>query len=116
MAYGFDSDKNKVEVIEKVVLTAQATVAANMSELIYFNTATLANYGITSDEYEQWFIIGMEQKAGSQNYTPAIIANDTIYPAVVTFDDIGGLCISVFNKANATQTIKLRVALMKVEA
>lgn len=117
MNYGFNDDKEKVEVVEKVVLNAQATVAANSTEYIYFSVSTLANHGIIAEDYEKWFIIGIEQKIGDLPYKSLIIdfENHATYPNIVTFDDIGGLCIDVKNYLNVSQTVKLRVALMKVE-
>lgn len=122
MIYGFNNNKEKVDVLPKgdiVVITTSVTVSAGETAYARIYQPDMAAAGMVDGNPNKYILIGIEYKDNLDNRwmkTP-IVYNGAVYPHVGVIPSHGGtfeMRIHCYNSGDSEVTYPVRAMFMKV--
>ncbi|MBR2540412.1 MAG: hypothetical protein IKE85_06250 [Mogibacterium sp.] len=124
MAYGFNNNKEKVDVLPKgdiVVITTSVTVPAGETAYVTLQSQELQAAGMEDGNPNKYILIGIEYKDNLDNrwMKNFKVHNNVVYPSVGVIPFGGGtfeMRIHCYNSGESEKTYPVRAMFMKVSS
>ena len=123
MVYGFNDNKEKIEVYSKsdfvVITKTSSNVAAGTETFATIYNSDLVAAGINPADINKYAVISVEQKLGTGSFHSGIIGSTNVLPRVVRIIESSPqnnyMRAYVKNTSESTNNVTVRVVLLKVE-